>query len=183
MGMGWVDMKMGQRLLLAVIYTGLAAAIGCSAFASANGQKWDIILPVDTIHYGGPVTVLIVGPSGAEGWLWAFGPGETDPVLVRPGEQHTITLNWAGQQTSDVALVVWSTEKPRVGPVLAERRVRYSPFPSPTPTPIPAPTPTPTPHTDPGPYVHPYGNRALLGAAGHLRLCQRPARTLCAADP
>ena len=73
MGMGWVDMKMGRLLLLAAIYAGLAAAIGCSAFASANGngQEWDIILPVDTIHYGGPVTVLIVGPSGARD---GFGP-------------------------------------------------------------------------------------------------------------
>ena len=78
MGMGWVDMKMGRLVLLAAIYAGLlAAAIGCSAFASANGngQEWDIILPVDTIHYGGPVTVLIVGPSGGRGMALGLRPG------------------------------------------------------------------------------------------------------------
>ena len=170
MGMGWVDMKMGRLLLLAAIYAGLAAAIGCSAFASANGngngQEWDIILPVDTIHYGGPVTVLIVGPSGAEGWLWAFGPGETVPVRVRPGEQHTVTLKWAGRQTSEVALVIWSTEKPRFGPVLVERRVRYSPFASPTPTPIPAPTPTPTPMPTPVPTSTPTAVERCLEQQG-----------------
>ena len=168
MGMGWVDMKIGRLLLLATIYAGLAAAIGCSAFASANGngQEWDIILPVDTIHYGGPVTVLIVGPSGGVGWLWAFGPGETNAVLVRPGEQHTITLHWAGKQTSEVALVIWSTEKPRFGPVLVERRVRYSPFASPTPTPIPAPTPTPTPMPTPVPTSTPTAVERCLEQQG-----------------
>ena len=85
MKMGWVDMKMGRLLLLAVIYAGLAAAIGCSAFANAHPD------------------------TGAH------------------PDAHAQAY--------------------------------------------------------PSPYVHPYGNRAVLGAAGHLRLRQRPAGTLRAADP